>query len=78
MRSETKKLFDMNKNDFDKFCDCNIDYEGWCKQTCKLYGTEICKIVNRSTSHNVNLRKLLDELNNLKDLELNYIDRYKN
>jgi len=78
MYQERKKLFDMNKKDFDKFCDCNIDFEGWCKKTCKLHGTEICKVVNKSHNDNINLSKLCDELNNLKDLELTYIDRYKN
>jgi len=77
MYQETKKLFDMNKSDFDKFCDTNTDYEGYCKETCKLYGTEICKAVNQSKTNNINLRKLFEELNNLKDLELHYIDRYK-
>ena len=77
MYQERKKLFDMNKKDFDNFCDDNIDYEGWCRETCKLYGTEICKVINKSNNHNINLSKLYDELDNLKELELTYIDRYK-
>ena len=77
MYQEIKKLFDMNKSDFDKFCDSNTDYEGYCKKTCKLYETEICKAVNGSRTNNINLKKLFDELSNLKDLELDYIDRYK-
>ena len=72
MYQEIKKLFDMKENDFENFCDCNTDYDGYCKKTCKLYGTEICKLIKRK----IDLRKLF-ELNDLKELELAYIDRHK-